>query len=93
MDDDVGVASDRAGEVRVQRDVERKVLVLCDVERARAEVLGSMHRLGCKELQDEGDVGLILQGVERLHKRAPGRDIDLEAKLLRARLEAGLCKL
>lgn len=45
MDEDVGVATDRGGEVRVERQVERVVVVLGDVEHARAEVLGAVHRL------------------------------------------------
>ena len=67
VDEDVGIAADGRGEVRVQRHVKCVVTVLRDVEHARAEVLRALSGL---EQQDVHNVASsrLGDGVEATHE-------------------------
>lgn len=59
MDHNIGVTTNRGGEVRVEGDVESVVAVLGDVKHAGTEVFGALHRSGREVLEGEtlGGVG------------------------------------
>lgn len=75
MDDNVRIATNGRGEVRVEWDVESIVAVLRDVQHTRTEVLRAGGGLLEKEFQDAPS-SRILDGLERLHDSAYRRCVD-----------------
>ena len=63
MDQDVGVPPDGGGEVGVQGDIERVVVVVMRLVQPRAEVTRQLHGLGAKA-RHGGQLVLVPRGLD-----------------------------
>ena len=76
MNDDIGVATNGASEVRIQRGVQSVMAVLRDIKHASAEVLRTEHRFCGQYLDDFMNVR-IDDCVEATLKGGGGRNFQL----------------
>lgn len=58
MNNNIGIAAKRAGEVCIKRCVQSVVAILRDIKHAGAEILRTMHGLRGQNLKDLANVGI-----------------------------------
>lgn len=89
MDDDIGIASQGACEVGVQRHVQGIVTILRDVQHSSAEILRAMHDLAGEYLEYLTNCG-VGDGVEAVLDSTSRRDVKFNAHALGTVLQSKL---
>lgn len=88
---DIGVATDGGGEVGVDGDVESIVTVFGNVEHASTEVLRTLSGLLEQDVDDAASARVV-DGVQRAHKGARGRDVKFVTQAIRPLGEGSLVR-